>query len=267
MADALHRLADDLGCAAIVDVGAGRGELLTALAARPTSGTTTGARARSRVLWGVDVVPRPSGLPARVGWSPGLSLLPERALAGALVLGWELLDVVPHPVLELDSDLKAREVMVDPTTGRESLGPAATPADRAWVERWWPLQVAEEGDRIEVGRPRDRLWADLAARTAAADGRALLAVDYCHEWSGRPAAGSLTGFRAGRAVPAVPDRSMDLTTHVALDAVAAAVEASVAGVTTQLTKQGPALRDLGVSSGELLKSAGLGGFGWLLQSW
>lgn len=118
---------------------------------------------------------------------------------------------------------------------------------------------------MEVGRPRDRFWADLVTDSGAARARALLAVDYAHQRADRPAGGSLTGFAAGRARPPVPDGSMDLTTHVALDSVAAAGRAAGAAASA-LTTQREALRALGVHHRELLDPGGLGGFGWLLQS-
>ncbi len=257
LAVALSRLATELDCPAIVDVGAGRGELLTALARRPGS----------LRLHGVDVVARPAGLPARVGWSAGLDATGDeldRALPGALVIGWELLDVVPTPILELDDGV-ARTVLVEPATGREQLGEPASRADRAWCERWWPIEAGSDGDRIEVGAPRDRFWAALTERAAVAGAGALLAVDYAHRRDDRPAAGSLTGFQAGRAVPPRPDGSMDLTTHVAIDAVAAAGLAAGATSST-LTSQHEALRALGVTRAELLDPGGLGGFSWLVQS-
>ena len=58
---------------------------------------------------------------------------------------------------------------------------------------------------------------------------------------------------------------MDLTTHVALDSVAAAGTAAGAR-STRLTDQGTALRELGVTRGELLDPGALGGFGWLLHT-
>lgn len=265
LAAALLRLAAEHGCTAVVDVGAGRGELLTALAGIRTPGWTAPR------LWGVDVVARPPRLPAEVGWSRGLDALPGAALTAALVIGWELLDVVPCPVLEVDEDGVLREVLVDPVTGRERLGDVAAGADRRWTRRWWQAGGeadggwGEEGDRVEVGAARDRFWAALVSRALGSGAHALLAVDYAHRRGGRPACGSLTGFRAGRAVPPVPDGSMDLTAHVAIDALAAAGVAAGAGW-TGLTEQGPALRDLGVRNPELLDRGGLGGFGWLVQT-
>lgn len=259
LAVALHRLAAEHGCHAIVDVGAGRGELLIALGADPgPAGTALG-------LWGVDVVPRPPQLTAGVGWSTGLAALPDRVLRGALVICWELLDVVPCPILERDADGELREVLVDPATGREALGEPAGPDDRAWCDRWWPRATDDEGDRVEVGRPREEFWGRLVGRCVATGACAVLAVDYAHQRAERPTRGSLTGFRSGRALPPRPNGTMDLTAHVAIDAVA---EAGIeAGATrSELTSQHAALRRLGVRNRELLDPGGLGGFSWLLQS-
>jgi SAM-dependent MidA family methyltransferase len=241
LAAALSRLARDHGCTAVVDVGCGRGELLTALAA-----------VSDLRLHGVDVVDRPAHLPAGIGWSRGT--VPDDALAGALVVAWELLDVVPAEVLERDDDDRWRRVEVETATGRERLGPAV---DDPWVARWWP-----EADRVEVGRARDEFWAHLVARAAGHGAVATLAVDYAHTLETRPSDGSLTGFRAGRAVPPRPDGSMDLTAHVAVDSLRAAVHGYGP---TELTSQAEALSALGVRRGELLDRGGLGGFHWLFQ--
>jgi SAM-dependent MidA family methyltransferase len=263
LAEAVIRLATEHGCTAIVDIGAGRGELLTALA---------GATGRPPILWGADVVPRPAGLPPAVGWSTvpttlaraGAAELSERELAGALVMGWELLDVVPCPILELDADGGPREVLVESATGRERLGAPALSAERGWCERWWPVDDAVVGDRVEVGAPREEFWAQLVRQAVTGGARALLAVDYAHQSDTRPKLGSLTGFRAGRAVPPRPDGTMDVTAHVAIDAVAAAGLAAGAA-SSELTSQHAALRALGVRNAELLEPGGLGGFSWLLQ--
>jgi SAM-dependent MidA family methyltransferase len=279
LAGALARLAAGHACRRVLDVGAGRGELLTALAAVPGADHLT--------LHGVDVVDRPERLPERISWSAGLPATPDDAFDHALVVAWELLDDVPCPVLELDDGGDPRQVLVDPRTGREELGPPPEPADLDWCARWWPLDRLEPGHRVEVGRPRDQFWAHLVTRTAQAAGSGvLLAVDYAHDRDDRPPVGTLIGYREGRAVPPVPDGSCNVTAHVALDAVAAAGEE--AGATrTRLTDQRTALRELGVSAAiapvsgsgpeilrqlaarsqaaELLDRASLGGFGWLVQ--
>ncbi len=254
LADAMAKLARQHGASAVVDVGAGRGELVTAL----------GRRSRDLRLAGVDVVPRPPALPTAIGWAQGLAELPDGALTGALVTAWELLDVVPCPVLELDPDGVLRHVLVDPATGRESLGEPGTEDELRWIERWWPLDDAGEGDRVEVGASRDLVWSALVERARAAGAVAVLAVDYGHDLEHRPAEGSLTGFREGRAVPPRPDGSMDVTAHVAVDSVAAAGLAAGATSST-LTSQHTGLSALGVRRSELLDVGGLGGFRWLLQ--
>lgn len=118
----------------------------------------------------------------------------------------------------------------------------------------------------------------------------MIAADYCHQRDDRPPYGTLSAYRDGRAVPAIPDGSRDVTAHVALDACAAAGR-SAGAAATLLTSQRQALRRLGVDAGlpphdlavtdpmayvaalsraseaaELLDSAGFGAFGWLVQS-
>ncbi len=274
LADALARLAADHGCTAVVDLGAGRGELLQALACSATD----------LRLHGVDLAARPAGLAPSVAWSVGIEALPDGALAGALVVAWELLDTVACPVLELDEAGLPRTVEVDPADGAERLSAPATSEQLAWCDRWWPLRA--HGERAEVGTPREELWTAIVER-ARRDGASapvtLLAVDYHHLAGARPPGGTLAGYRDGRQVPPVPDGSCDVTAHVALDAVAAAGEAAGAR-TLALTDQRTALRALGVSGrlrsgepmtarvlqrisaeAELIDPHGLGAFGWLLQ--
>lgn len=256
LASALLRLAGSYDCRSIVDVGAGRGELLMALS-HSAPGSFT--------LHGVDVVPRPDGLPDRIGWSNEIDRIPADVWRAALVMGWELLDVVPCSVLELDSGLDLRQVLVDPVSGREKLGPVCDAEDLSWCQDWWPLGDLQEGDRVEAGVARDSLWSSLVACASAGRARAVMAVDYGHRRETRPRLGSLTGFYGGRAVPPRPDGSMDITAHVAMDAVAAAgIRAGT--VTSILTTQALALTELGLRSEELLDPGGLGGFDWLFQT-
>jgi SAM-dependent MidA family methyltransferase len=255
----------------VVDVGAGRAELLLALRA------TVPAELGARVRWtAVELADRPGELPADVAWAAA----PPTRITG-LVIANEWLDNVPVEVVELDAD-GPRLVLVDATTGAEELGPEPDPADREWLDRWWPLR--EPGDRAEIGRPRDEAWAGVVRRL---DAGLAVAVDYAHSRADRPRAGTLAGYRDGRAVPPVPDGSCDVTAHVALDACAAAAQR--AGATAGwLITQRDALRALGLSGarpehalartdparylrelahageeGELLDPYGLGGFGWL----
>ncbi|WNI19648.1 hypothetical protein [Actinacidiphila sp. ITFR-21] len=130
--------------------------------------------------------------------------------------------------------------------------------------------------RAEVGRSRDRAWADAAGSLAAG---LAVAVDYGHTRAARPPYGTLTGYQGGRQVPPVPDGTRDLTAHVAVD--------SLGGT---LTTQREALHALGVTAGrpplslagsdpagyvralatasqaaELTARGGLGDFVWVTQ--
>ncbi len=212
LAEGLWGWADRLGVDGIVDVGAGRGELLHHLY----------AAAPHRPLVGLDVVARPLTLPAPVGWtvSPGGATLPREALPrNHLVVAHEWLDVVPCVIGEVASDGSLREVLVDPESGAETLGYALSNADHGWCQRFWTSTVgsdAEVGDRVEVGRARDDAWLALLHR---AEGGPAIAVDYGHTAGDRPAGGTLAAYRAGHRVDPVPDGSCDLTAHVAVDSL------------------------------------------------
>jgi SAM-dependent MidA family methyltransferase len=232
LADALARLADREGVHHVVDVGCGRGELLTALAAR---------RPDLR-LTGVDVVERPAELPDAVGWlrSPGGGALPPGLtdLDDVLVLAHEWLDVVPCTVAEVVAPGRLVVVLVDPVTGEESAdpgGPAPTDDELAWCAGHWPVDGLAVGDRVEVGLARDAAWRDLVGRVRHG---ILLAVDYGHVGGGRPAGGTLTAYRDGAQVAPVPDGTCDLTAHVAVDSLEH----------DELTTQRAALRSLGLDA-------------------
>jgi SAM-dependent MidA family methyltransferase len=263
LARAIQRLARTTGSTGILDLGAGRGELLAALA---RIADEDGPPLR---LHGVDVVDRPPLLPPAAGWSRADGGIPYAAFDGALVVAWEVLDTVPCPVLEIAGDGRPCVVHVEPATGRERLGGAPSDQDLAWCRRWWTADGLEEGDRIEVGRTRDAWWEGHVRLLARIGGATLLAVDYAHTRATRPPSGTLSGYRRGRLVPPVPDGSCDVTAHVALDAVAEAGRAAGASAGV-LVPQHRALRELGVrdedpGGAELLDPGGLGGFTWLLQ--
>ncbi|MEU3579392.1 SAM-dependent methyltransferase [Streptomyces globisporus] len=263
----------DTGTVALVDVGAGRGELLTGvLAALPEGLDVT--------PYAVEVAARPPGLDPRIEWCAQ----PPAGVAGLLFAN-EWLDNVPVEVAEADAEGVPRYVHVRASDGAERLDSAVTGADAAWLERWWPLSAP--GGRAEIGRPRDAAWAGAVGSLTAG---AAVAVDYTHVRGGRPPFGTLTGFRGGREVRPVPDGSCDLTAHVALDACAAAVAEAGIDASTELTDQRAALRRLGVGgdrpplslattdpagyvralaaageAAELTARGGLGDFGWLLH--
>ncbi|WP_329119150.1 SAM-dependent methyltransferase [Streptomyces sp. NBC_01353] len=201
----LAEVAEELGTdeLAFVDVGAGRGELLTGVLAAVPSGLSVRA-------YGVERADRPAGLDPRVAWT---DRVPEGVRG--LLFANEWLDNVPVDVAAVDETGAVRYVEVRAADGAERLGKVVEGPDAEWLERWWPL--TEPGERAEIGRTRDEAWS--AAVGALAAGTAV-AVDYGHVRESRPPFGTLTGFRAGREVPAVPDGSCDVTAHVAMDACA-----------------------------------------------
>ncbi|WP_369171356.1 SAM-dependent methyltransferase [Streptomyces sp. R28] len=284
-----------------VDMGAGRGELVTrVLAALPAE-----VAARTRA-YAVEVADRPETLDHRIEWLPQ----PPQGISGLLFAN-EWLDNVPVDVAEVDPTGVPRLVRVR-RDGTERLGERVTGADAEWLARWWPLGRAQgaltaedaravqgaraaedararggaratEGLRAEIGLPRDEAWA--AAVATLARGLAV-AVDYAHTAPARPPFGTLTGFREGRETAPVPDGSCDITAHVALDACATACARPGA----RLLSQREALRTLGLTgarpplelastrpadyvralasageAAELTATGGLGDFGWLVQ--
>lgn len=255
---------------ALIDVGAGRGELLTGvLAALPEP---VCARVRP---YAVERAPRPIGLDDRVTWLPEL---PAPGSLTGLLFANEWLDNVPVDVAETDGDGVPRYVQVR-RDGAERLDGPVTGEDAAWLARWWPLPAADPGLRAEIGHPRDAAWSRAVGTLRA--GLAATA-DYAHTRETRPPFGTLTGFREGREVHPVPDGTCDITAHVALD--------TCAGPGAERVTQRQALHALGVdgsrpplslassdpaayvralgsagAAAELTDPAGLGSFGWLLQ--
>ena len=206
LATALAGLARERQLPHLIDVGAGRGELLASLREADPDLRLTG----------IDVVDRPKGLPDGVGWAtaPGGPDLPDSldGLRGVLVLAHEWLDVVPCDIAEVDDHGVLRQRTVEPATGVESWGqPVAGPA-LEWAQRHWP--ATQPGTRVEIGLARDRAWDGLLERIS--EGIAI-AVDYGHCGGERPGDGTLTAYRKGVQVPPVPDGGCDLTAHVAMD--------------------------------------------------
>lgn len=225
----LDAVLDRPGRLDLVDVGAGRGELLSGvLAAAPPS-----LRSRLRPV-AVEVAPRPPALSAEIDWRASV----PGGVTG-LLIATEWLDNVPLDVVVGD-----RYVSVDPATGSERVGGPVDPEDAAWLDRWWPLDPSPAARR-EVGLARDHAWA--AAVGAVSRGLAV-AVDYGHLLGARPLDGTLTGYRGGRQVVPVPDGSCDVTAHVAIDSVCL-LGAAVAGRPYQVMTQRQALKALGAGGG------------------
>ncbi|MGB2569367.1 SAM-dependent methyltransferase [Micromonospora citrea] len=268
----------------LVDVGAGRGELLVALlrAVRASGPPSAPVPLDDRVrLIAVEKAPRPDDLPEPIGWTDEI----PAGIVGLLV-ATEWLDNVPLDVAVPTPD-GWRYLLVDPTTGEETVGDPVDPADREWLDEWWPAPTGRPldlpatgeigatgpgfraarpaegsslparsrtgspepphtiGPRAEIGRTRDEAWADAVERI---DRGLALAVDYGHLRQERPVGGTLTGYRSGRQVPPVPDGSCDVTAHVALDSVASAGE-RVARCAYWMGSQREALRALGADGG------------------
>ena len=141
------------------------------------------------------------------------------------------------------------------------------------------MAAPRAGLRAELGSTRDAAWADVVGRVRRG---VAVAVDYGHTRDARPPFGSLRSYRHGVEVDVVPDGARDVTAHVAVDAVAAAVGG-------RLLRQREALHRLGVhaerpaldlarsapasylsalarasETAELTDPAGLGGFFWVI---
>ncbi len=242
----------------VVDLGAGRGELLQALL--PLVGDVE--------LIGVEVADRPGALPERIGWR---STLPDRI--DGLLIANEWLDNIPCDVVELDDEGVVRQVLVDPATGAETLGAAY---DSRWLRDWWPL--TEPGERAEVGDARDAAWSDAVSRVTGT----AIAIDYGHTRDDRPPFGTLRSYADGRETDVIPDGSRDVTAHVAVDSVAAAVGATMmrqrdalvalgldgARPPLELAHSDPGayVRALATAGevGELIATGGLGDFWWIV---
>jgi SAM-dependent MidA family methyltransferase len=252
------RALDHPGTLTIVDIGAGQGELLTRLLdlLRPNDRIEAVA---------VEIAPRPDGLDPRIAW---LREPPDRFEGVLLAVEW--LDNVPLDHAELGDDGVARY----PETGEP-----LDDADRAWVERWWPLTVP--GQYAEIGRSRDDAWRDAVNRLRRG---IALAVDYGHFLSDRRP--TLTGYRDGRQVPPRFDGSSDITAHVAVDSLTASAAFGVL-----VRRQREALQALGIDgkrpptdlatmdpvayvralarasqAAELMDPAGLGDHWWVLET-
>ncbi|MBC7631431.1 SAM-dependent methyltransferase [Aeromicrobium sp.] len=257
VAEIVHRN----GFASVVDLGAGGGEMLAAL--RPLVGADI-------ELIGVELARRPPGLDPDIGWCEEM---PQRI--DGLLMANEWLDNIPCDIVEVDDAGVVRLLLVDATTGKESLG---KPYRSAWLDEWWPL--TRPGERAEVGDARDVAWADAVARV---EGLAI-AIDYGHtRTGGRPPLGTLRSYADGHEVDVVPDGSRDVTAHVAVDSVASATGSgilrqrdalAVLGIDghrppLDLARTEPAdyLRALSVAgeAGELLARGGLGDFWWLVS--
>ncbi|KAB1924496.1 hypothetical protein F8280_13265 [Micromonospora noduli] len=267
----------------VVDVGAGRGELLHALLA--SVGVAVGVSGEPTRSGRSGLIPPRAGSPETLTPTASVRSLRDEPSSGTVrpslaervrftaveyadrpenlpeeinwtaeipteitgvLLGTEWLDNVPLDVAVHTED-GWRYLLVDPDSGAESVGEPVSPDDHDWLTTWWPSPETPHSDhrRAEIGRTRDEAWANAVQKIE--QGMAV-AVDYGHLRESRPADGTLTGYRGGRQVPPVPDGSSDVTAHVAMDSVASA-GAAVARCAYSLVLQREALRALGADGG------------------
>lgn len=265
VAELVRRADDALGHPdpfTVVDMAAGSGELVRRLVAlEPLDG-------RLRAV-GVELRERPDGIPEDVEWRDAPPLR-----STGLLLAFEWLDNVPFDIAVATGD-GPRYQLVDTATGETGPGEAVSPEDADWLATWWP--VPRVGDLAEIGRARDVAWRELVSTV---DRGLAVAVDYGHHRSSRPTWPTVTGFAAGRQTSPVPDGTMDVTAHVAVDSL---------GVDRTLLQR-EALKRLGINgsrpdyglahrdplgylralsaageAAELLDPAGLGGHWWCLR--
>lgn len=209
----------------LIDVGAGDGELMSALLTILREMSPELARRCAPVA--VDLRP-PSDLDPRVTWWVGdaLQVLHHRCALdiNGMVMAHEWLDDLAADIVESVESGDLHYINVDVDSGLESLGePVGDDEQRAWLHRWWWPVIG----RAEIGLSRDRAWQQLCS--VINRGRAV-AIDYSHTWQERSqgdfARGTVRAYRDGRRVQVIPNGSSNITAHVALDACAEAVGGS-----------------------------------------
>lgn len=201
----------------VIDIGSGSGRLLELLCDLIPAEIH---------LMGVDIRDRPADLLGEIQWrqacitvdSDDITTLDGRI--DGVVIAHEFLDDIPCAIVELDEQCIPRTVLVDSVTGEEEMGiPLTDTAMLDWLNHWWP--PTRPGARREIGTQRDAIWRKI---TGILRSGTAIAIDYAHEREDRAAGlwdgGTLKGFSRGRPRIPIPDGSMNLTAHVALDALA-----------------------------------------------
>ncbi|CAB4891145.1 MAG: hypothetical protein F2923_00925 [Actinobacteria bacterium] len=216
----LLRALDQLERVTVVDVGAGDGDLGVQLH------NLLGISMRSRVHFlALDVRPRPSNLPECIEWVQGdaRATIASVEPGNMLLIAHEFLDDLPCDVVEVDQACLAHLGVMDEETRHLNFGPVLCfPAHERqiqWLEKWWPAKRPLM--RAEIGSSRDEFWNLATSRITAGF---AIAIDYGHVsqdrqrglWDG----GTLAGYRHAMTVTPVADNSVNLTAHVAMDAIA-----------------------------------------------
>lgn len=267
----------------LVDVGAGRGELLETVRAKLADAGADDVDVAERLrLIAVELAERPDNPTTDIEWR---NELPAPGTVTGLLVANEWLDNVPCDVVQATTGgWRSVEVAAD---GTERLGATPSREQQAWLSTWWPGNESSDptgpSRRAEIGLARDASWQQAVATLARG---VAVAIDYAHTRTSRPHFGTLTGYAEGRQTVPIPDGSCDITAHVALDACAAAARAEWTvhsnqrtvihslGITgtrpdLSLASRDPRgyLRALSQASAaaELTDADGLGGFGWLVQ--
>ena len=216
-----------------IDVGAADGRLLTdvtrALRTLELSNEREGALARRLRPIGIDIRPRPSGLPDDINWIQGRApnAIPPRSRG--LVTAFEVLDDVPLNVAQRNAVSGWCYILANPD-GIESQGQPVTCEDAVWIE-----QHSNGRERIEIGQPRDAFALACCNRVEVGQ---IIFVDY-------PVAGmpSLAGHLDGLAVPPRPGIDLNVTAAVDFTSLTAALAGDVAVASLELTTQAELLTD------------------------
>jgi SAM-dependent MidA family methyltransferase len=227
---------EHLDSVTVIDIGAGDGDLGVQLY------TLLNASLRPRVLFlALDIRARPTHLHEAIQWIQGdaRETIATIEAGNLFLIAHEFLDDLPCDVVEVDAAGLIHLGVVDDQTQELIVGPVLGLAEHqqqlTWLTNWWPAQRPLM--RIEVGSRRDDFWALATSRITAGF---AIAIDYGHVkaererglWDG----GTLTGYRDSKTVTPVTNRSVNLTAHVAMDAVA---HASAGNPQTQTFQPGP----------------------------
>jgi len=216
----LHSALNQLESVTVVDVGAGNGDLGVKLHEL----LETNQRSRVHFL-ALDVRPRPAHLPQSIEWIQGDARTTIASLTpgNLLLIAHEFLDDLPCDVVEVDEAGIAHLGVMDQESRRLTFGPLLCDPEHhtqiQWLEKWWPTQRPLM--RAEIGSSRDDFWNLATSRVVAGF---AIAIDYSHFhldrkrglWDG----GTLAGYRDATTTTPIADSSVNLTAHVAMDAIA-----------------------------------------------
>jgi hypothetical protein len=166
----------------VVDVGAGRGELLTLIRSHLDE--------RFRCT-AVELAPPPDGLDGGIVWRRDV---PDGIVG--LLLATEWLDNVPLNVVELDENGRLRRLLVDPATGAETPGGGLDADETQWLARWWPGAVGDAAKCERDAARRTEQDCDAANSRRRGDGTGTTRSDGPASGERRAANGRAANARA-----------------------------------------------------------------------